>query len=274
MKLRASTVVVSVYGAFVVLFYLAQFRWHQAPLFHDVLTDARVHPFIHLGKLTPQVLGAWWAWQCARHHEAGSAARRTWGWMSAWLASWAAGQLCLAVYVVFVRTSPPVPSVGDGFFFLGYGFVIAALVGFVRAYRSSGFATGAAGPRESLVIAACLCAVFAVVGREVLLPIALAGTPLSERLVNVGYPAVDLVTLIPAAILLAITLRFRGGQVWRVWAALLAGIGFATGGDTLFADTSAQNAQLIGPLADLTFTLGYLLCAYGARLQYELVTVD
>jgi hypothetical protein len=273
MKTRASTWAVSIYGSVVVLFFLAQFRWHQAPLFRDVLTDARVHPFIHLAKLTPQVLGAWWAGKCAGHHEAGSAAQRTWRWMSAWLASWAVGQLGLATYAVVLHTAPPLPSVGDGFFFLGYGFVIVALFGFVRTYRASGFATGG-GPLESSIITAALCAIFAVVFTLVLLPIAVAPTPLTERLVNVGYPALDLVTLIPVAILLAITLRFRGGKVWRVWAALLAGIGFATGGDILFADTSPENVAMIGSLADLTFTLGYVLCAYGARLQLELVSPD
>ena len=270
---RASSLVMALYGAVVVVFFLAQFRWHAAPLFRDVLTTERVHPFIHLGKLVPQVLGAWWAGQCARHHEKGSPTRRNWAWMSAWLACWAAGQIGLASYVVFVHTPPPIPSVADGFFFLGYGFVVVALFGFVRAYRSSGFATGG-GARESTIITAVLCAIFAVVGFEVLLPIATGPTALGEKVVNLGYPAVDLVTAIPAAILLAITLRFRGGQVWRVWAALLAGIAFATGGDMLFADTSADYALAIGPIADLTFTLGYSLCAYGARLQYELVSTD
>jgi hypothetical protein len=30
----------------------------------------------------------------------------------------------------------------------------------------------------------------------------------------------------------------------------------------------------VGPLADLGFTLGYGLCAYGVRLQYDLVAGD
>jgi hypothetical protein len=275
MKARTSalsTWTVSIYASLVVVFYLAQFHWHDAPLFQGPLSDERVHPFIHLFKLAPQVLGAFWASRSAAHHEAGTAARRTWQWLSAWLACWAMGQLGLASYVL-AHAAPPVPSVGDGFFFLGYGFVIVALFGFVRTYRASGFATGG-GPRESAIITAALCALFGVVGYEVLWPLAFADSPWTERLVNLGYPALDLVTLIPAAILLAITLRFRGGQVWRVWAALLAGIGFATGGDILFADTSPANVHRIGPLADLTFTLGYLFCAYGARLQYELVSAS
>ncbi len=270
---RTSTRVVAAYVTFVTLFFLAQFEWHEASFFREVLTDPRVHPVIHLGKLVPQVLGAVWAGQCARHYGQGTAARRSWWMMSAWLGCWGAGQLGLAYYVVVVHAPPPVPSIADVFFFLGYGFVILALFGFVSAYRASGFATGG-GARESVSITVVLCAVFAVVGARVLLPIAVAPTALSERLVNVGYPAIDLVTLIPAAILLAITLRFRGGQVWTVWAALLAGIGFATGGDILFADTSPENAFSLGPLADLTFTVGYTLCAYGARLQHELVSAD
>jgi hypothetical protein len=116
--------------------------------------------------------------------------------------------------------------------------------------------------------------VFAVIGYATLVPIAMANAPFAERLVNVGYPLLDLVALIPTLVLLRITLRFRGGQVWRVWGVLLVGILCAMGGDVLFADTSSENAQKIGPLADLAFTLGYALCAYGARLQFELVARD
>src|SRR5437588_859196 len=47
-----------------------------------------------------------------------------------------------------------------------------------------------------------------------------ADAPLAKTL-NLVYPALDLVLLVPAIVLLRITSRFRGGAVWHIWLALL-----------------------------------------------------
>ncbi len=188
--------------------------------------------------------------------------------MSAWLGCWFLGQTVLAAYETVLDTQAPTPSLGDLFFIVGYGFVIAGLFTFAAAYRASGFAVGTL--REHLLVALGACIVFGTIGYVVLVPVATAPTPLGERLVSVGYPLLDLVTLIPALVLLRIAFGFRGGGVWRVWAALLTGILFATSGDIVFADLTPTHVEAIGPLADLLFILGYSFCAYGMRLQYEL----
>jgi hypothetical protein len=95
--------------------------------------------------------------------------------------------------------------------------------------------------------------------------------PLGERVLNVGYPVVDLLTLIPAAILLRITLAFRGGHVWRVWGAILAGIALTATADVAFADVSPAHVAAVGWMVDLFGILAYACCAYGTWLQFELV---
>jgi hypothetical protein len=255
-------------GAVAVLFLAEQFG-RTTPLFRDVLTRSRLGLLASFVKLAPQLLGSVFGARCAARYAKENPARRAWILMSAWLGCWFAGQLVLSSYDPVFGVPAPVPSLGDLFFAAGYAWVILGLFAFVNAYRRSGFAPGSA--REDALIALGACAVFALLGYVVLLPIAVAPTPIGERIVNVGYPVLDLATLIPALVLLRITISFRGGRVWRVWAALLAGILFATGGDIVFADLTPAHVDAIGPLADLLFILGYSFCAYGLRLQYELV---
>jgi hypothetical protein len=259
----------AVFVGVVTVLFLAQDLGRGTPLFTEVLTKSRVAVFASLAKLGPQLLGSIFAARCAQRYEKGNAARPAWFFLSLWLGFWFAGQTVLATYERVIGVPTPIPSLGDVFFTVGYGFVILALFSFVTAYRRSGFAAGSA--REDGLITLAACAAFGVVAYFILVPVALSPTPLGERIVNVGYPLLDLVTLIPALVLFRITVGFRGGQVWRVWAALLAGIVFATGGDIVFADLTPAHLEVIGPFADLFYVLGYSFCAYGMRLQYELV---
>ena len=271
-KARLASVVLAVWVTAVSSFFLAAQLGREAPLFTTLLTAARIAPFASFAKLAAQLLGCIFAARAARRHEAGGVVRTAWTWMSAWLGCWFAGQLVLAAYERILHVVPPLPSLGDGLFIAGYVFVIAALFRFASAYRASGFAVG--GARDHALVALAACAVFAALAYVILLPIALAPTPLGARLINVGYPLLDLGIFIPALVLLRITIRFRGGHVWRVWGALLVGIVFAAGGDLMFADVSQVNVAAIAPLADLFFILGYTFCAYGTWLQYELVSAE
>jgi hypothetical protein len=259
-----------VFVGIVTVLYLAQDFGRGTHLFTDVLTPSRVAFFGSVAKLGPQLLGCVYAARCAQHYGKGNAARRAWVLMSAWLGSWFAGQLVLVTYERILAVPAPIPSLGDVFFTAGSAFVIVALSTFIRAYRASGFAVGSAS--ELMLIAVGACAVFGVAAYVFLVPAALAPTPFAERLVNVGYPLLDLATLIPALVLLRIAVRFRGGRVWPAWGALLAGILFATGGDLVFSDFSPTDIPTLAPIADLLFILGYSFCAYGVKLQYELVT--
>jgi predicted Rdx family selenoprotein len=204
---------VLIYLGMLTAFFLAQQLGRQTHLFTDVLTPPRVLPFGSLAKLAPQFLGSVFAGLCAGRYEKGNSARRAWTLMSAWLGCWFLGQVVLSGYGNLLHRAAPIPSLGDVFFIAGYVFVIVALFAFISAYRASGFAVGST--RELVSIALGACAVFGVVGYEVLVAAATAKTPGAERLVTVGYPVLDLIALIPAIVLFRITIAFRGGQVWR-----------------------------------------------------------
>jgi hypothetical protein len=266
---RSSTVWLLVFAAVVSLFFLAQQFGRDTYLFAHVLTARRVAPFGELSKLVPQLLGSLYAARCAGRYEKKSAARLPWLLLSASFGAWFAGQIVLATYEVALQETPPAPSAADLFFTVGYALLIVALVRFASAYRASGFAVGSL--REHAAIALGACAVFAAIGSWLLIPRALTPSPLAGRIVDVGYPLLDLATLVPALVILRITIRFRGGEVWRVWGALLTGILFLMCADLVFSDASAAYLEQVAPITDLLSALGYAFCGYGARLQYEMV---
>jgi hypothetical protein len=252
-------------------FYVAQWLAKDAWLFQR-LTERGVRAIGAIGKSAPLVVGSVFAARCAPHYEAGSTIRRAWIAMSVWLGGFALGQLLLSIYPLLLRREAPIPSIADPMYFVGYVALLVALVLFVAAYRASGFPVGRLA--EHVAIGLGACALFGVVAYRMLLPIALAQTPLGERIVNVGYPLLDLVVLVPTLVLLRITVRFQGGRVWHVWAATLAGIVFFTCGDVLYADVSPEAQARLGPFVDLGFVLGFLFSGYGAVLQHELLTAD
>jgi hypothetical protein len=251
------------------VFFLAQQLGRGTHLFSEVLTAKVVDPFAALCKLCLQATGCVLAARCAARYEKGNPVRPAWLLVSLWIGAFFLGQAILSTYAILLGRPAPVPSAGDAFFLVGYGFITVGIVLFVRAYRASGFATGRI--RENLLLMLIAAVVFAVFAYRELVPIALAPTPFSERFINVGYPVLDLLLAIPTLVLLRIAMRFRGGRVWPVWAALLTGILCGAGGDMLFADISPENLKAVGPLVDLLFILSYLFIAYGAALQQRLL---
>jgi hypothetical protein len=214
-------------------------------------------------------LGSFYGLRVARRLERDNPARRSWSLLALWLASFAAGQLALSYYELKLHRLPPVPSVGDPPFLLGYVLLIAGGVGFLRAYRSTGFPIGSALEHGAIAVAAAV--VLSLVGTPLLAPIAAADAPFGERLVNLAYPVLDLVALVVSLVLLRVTLAFRGGKVWHVWAALNAGCIFMSAGDVLFGYLSSIKKETLLPYVDLTLLLGYLSAALAMVLQDELL---
>ena len=145
----------------------------------------------------------------------------------------AAGQLALSTYQVVLAVPTPLPSIGDPLFFVGYLMMIASTVVFINTYRATGFPIGS--DRQLLAIAVGAAAVFTVIGIPLLTPVAMAEDSLGKAIVNVGYPVLDFVALVPNLVLLRITFAFRGGRIWTVWAAILAGFVCFGAADILFS---------------------------------------
>jgi hypothetical protein len=222
-----------------------------------------------IGMLAPLVLGCAEAVGVVRRLERGNRARPAWVLLAGWLGAFAVGEAILGVSKYVLGLPPVTPSVGDAFFLIGYGMLIAAAVMFVRVTLTSGFPV--ATPREPWIITATATTVLAVAGWVVLAPIARAPRPAAEAVVAIAYPILDFVVLVPTALLVVLTARFRGGRLWVVWALILSGFIVLSVADVLFAYFDLAGIDWVEPLLGTTFIAGYTLTACGAAAQRRML---
>jgi hypothetical protein len=180
------------------------------------------------------------------------------------------GQASLAYYQLLLGTDAPFPSVGDLFFVASMLALLAALLVFLFAYREVGY-LGRAGVAlaTGVVSAALVGGVLAWLIR----PVVSEPAPVLERLLNVAYPVLDALLLVPSLILLQAVARMRGGRLWRVWALLLLGFCFIAAGDILFAYLTTLGLDALDPLLHLVFVCAYVLIAWGVFEQRRIVAV-
>ena len=223
----------------------------------------------NLSKLLFIGLAALGAVRSAARFEADNPMRGTWRMMSAGFLTFTAGQATLAVYQALLRLPSPFPSLADAFFVASYPFLLAALLKAIRAYGETGYPIGTA--RERLRTAGATVAVAALIGYPTLRPVVSVPAPPLEMFLNVAYPVLDLAVLVPVVILLRIAVRFRGGEVWKVWAGLLAGFLLMCVGDILFAYFTSMERESLDPLIHITYILSYAALARGAIGQRQLL---
>ncbi len=245
--------------------------WGVAPdsaLYGSLLTPRVLLALASLLKIAYLLAAALTSFACRDRLEPGNAARPAWALLSAGLFATLAGQLCLAPYQL-VAGETPFPSVADLFYLLAYPFLIAAFLVFLRAYHESGFSTSSLP--ERLAIAAGVAVVGGIFLVPMLRPVAAGGGEVLDRMLNVAYPMLDLVLLMPLALLLRAALRMRGSHVGAVWAALLLGFVFLTMGDLSFAYFTVLGKEHLDPYVHATFVLSYGLVAGGAHKQLLLL---
>jgi hypothetical protein len=255
--------------ALALLVAVARLVWPHAELLTAGVAPRLVRLTGSLGMLVPLAVGAAYAVGAARRFERGNRARPAWMLLAAWLSCFAVGEAILAFYVHVLGTEPPVPSVGDGFFVVGYLMLVAGLLWFARVYVTSGLPLGPA--YEAPLIAGATIALLGVVGALWLAPLARGSDWTAERCITLAYPVLDFVVLVPTAVLARVTSRFRGGRVWTVWGAILAGFVSLAAADTLFAHLDLAGAASLDPIEDVAFIVGYTLTAFGAARQYDLL---
>ncbi len=207
---------------------------------------------------------------CVRLLGKDNPARAAWTLFTVWFATFALGQSILTTYAIVLEKKAPIPCAGDLFFLFGTTMLIFGAIAFIRTYRASGFAPGR--PYEQALWASGAAVALAFVGHAVLSPIVAVPQSPGELVVNVGYPVLDFVALVPAVVLLQITLKFRGGRVWTVWATLLVGIASFTVADILFAYFASLGKESLDPLIEVMYVLGYFFAACGAGLQRQLLS--
>jgi hypothetical protein len=233
-------------------------------LYSQVLSPHLLLALASILKLVYLLAGAAWAFACRDRLEADNPARPAWFLLSLGLLSTLVGQLCLAPFQV-VRGETPFPTVADIFYVLGYPFLIAALLVLLHAYRESGLPVGSLA--ERLVTLGAVGVLAAVVAVPILRPVAATGGPLLERMLTVAYPVLDLILLLPLALLLRVALKLRGSHAGEVWVLILGGIVFLCAGDICFAYFQSLGEAHLDPFVHATFVLAYGLIAGGAHRQ-------
>jgi hypothetical protein len=239
----------------------------SSALYRDVLTAGVLLRLGALVKLLFLVRAALFAHKSATRLGSGNPARLPWRLLALGFLGFAAGQAVLTGYQMLQGVTP-VLSVADAAFMAGYPLLILGFFAFVRLYRAA-YPVGSLAGLAALGLGAA--ALFTAAGVKLLAPILGGGAPWLERAVNAGYPALDLVLLVPILLLLRITWGFRGGHVWRPWALLLTGGVFMSVGDVCFAYLALAGQQALDPVVHATFILGYFLCSEGTRAQYTLL---
>jgi hypothetical protein len=209
------------------------------------------------------------AHQVAASFDADNPARPAWRLLSIGLAGFLLGQSYLAFYQLALGLTSPYPSPADAAFIAAYPFQLAAFWRFISAYRESGFPVGSR--REHGILALATASAFAVIGFVVLKPVMAASSPPLEKALNFAYPTFDFLILIPLVILLRITVRFRGGRIWTVWAALLSGFVAMGAGDILYAYFATLGQGWLESLIDVLFILAYILVAEATLKQRDLL---
>jgi hypothetical protein len=174
------------------------------------------------------------------------------------------GQLILAFYQLVLHVPIAFPSPADLFFVVAYPLLVLALVDFLRAYEAAGLPTGRPGERRAIGAATAAIGLLAAV--QLLRPVLAAEGPAIEKALNLVYPTLDFVLLVPTVILLRLSLRF-GGPVRRIWLFLTLGFLFLCLGDVLFAYLETFGHLILDPLVDAMYVLSYGFVAGGALQQ-------
>jgi hypothetical protein len=261
----ALTVLVAV----IVAVLLARAAAPGSAVFEEPLSPRVVLGIGTLGKFLCLLVAAAVSTLIVGKFEPGTPSRTAWRMLSAGLIAMFLGQACFVFYQFVLGVEVPFPSLADVFFVVSYPLLIGALVMFLRACSASGFPIGPAS--ERVWLAAAVTVLCLAVGYPILMPLVRSpGEPL-ETLLNLLYPILDFLLFVPAVLLIRISLRFRGGAVWKVWATLLAGFVFLCAADTLFAYFSQLDRADLVDLVDATYLLAYGFLGLGVLYQRDLL---
>ncbi len=238
----------------------------------QVATPSRRLVVFAVVKLVGQLVGAWAALRCRRAFSRKDRMRRAWGLMAGGFGGLFLGQLSLAYYQVVAGVATPFPSVADLFFVPGVCAMVLALGNFALAQAKSGLAMATPAQLRRAVVAGLAVALLLSLGT--LVPIVVADRPWLERLLNLVYPALDLVMVVPVFALLRLSWALRGGTVFSVWALILAGAAALTVGDVAYAYFTTKGLTWLDPVLDLGLATGYLCLAWGVTKQAGVLVGD
>jgi len=247
------------------LVYIGRLAFASSPLYAAALGDGTLLRVGGCIKLMALVVAAAFAFRSIRLLGAGNPARLPWQLLAGGLAAFSVGQATL-LYFQLMHGATPFPSVADVAFVIAYPLLIAGVIAFIVAYARSGFPMGGTVLTFVILSVAVMAAAW-----PLLRPIVNGSDALLAKTLNIVYPALDLVLLVPVVVLLRITSRFRGGAVWHIWLALLAGFVFTALGDILFAYFSTLGFSRLDPAVHAMYLVAYGGLAAGAMVQRRLL---
>ncbi|HEV8582556.1 MAG TPA: hypothetical protein VGX68_26110 [Thermoanaerobaculia bacterium] len=247
---------------------LGKVLYPQAALYARILSPAALLWIGILAKLAFLAVACVVAARSAGEFEGRNPSRLAWRLLAAGLLGFVLGQATQALERLLAGAIPS-PSAADAFFGLGYPVLIFALVQFLRAYAATGFPIGSRAGHWLLGVA--VAAFLGLLGYSILIPVVWTPAPLLEKLVNVAYPAFDLILLALAVVLLRVSVRFRGGAVWKVWIFLLSGFILMCVADIFFAFFSGLGQTHLVDMADAMYVLAFGCIAAGVLAQRELL---
>jgi hypothetical protein len=214
-----------------------------------------------------------WVLSIRQRLEEDNPARLPWALLGCGLALLGTGEAIEAADVLLTGEPNAFPSWPDVVFVPAYPFLLLSFALFLRVYRvlsppEPGEATTDRLTAALLVMGGALAA----------FPVARTDTPWLERGTSLAYVGFDVLVVIVLLRLLRLTWRFRGGNLWKIWAGILAGFLFTSVADLLFAysqsraiDESAAGALEVA--VEVVFLLAYLAIARGTFEQRRILVV-
>jgi len=195
--------------------------------------------------------------------------RRPWLLFAVGFGLWSIGQAILVYYYVVLEDPTAFPSPADPFYVCASALIAVASFWFAVGAQRSGLPFGS--PMRfwtpGLVVIA-----FAAVGIHPLLaPVIRAGGAGPELFLNVYYPSIDLVAMIPCAVMVRVAFRFRGGRLIFTWLPITLGITAVLVSDILFSYTTALGMDAVRGVMDYLYYAGYVVLAHGILHQVAVV---
>jgi hypothetical protein len=240
----------------------------DSALYRDFLTPSAILFIAAPIKLLFLLVAAVYSSRSATSFDSANPVRTAWLLLAFGLWAYVVAQSVLAFYQLVLGRPAPFPSAADLFFLPATVLLAVSLFLFLKIYKSVGFEVAENFEVGIVLLFAfsLLAVFFLVVGR----PVLASEAPFAERALNIAYPVLDCILLVPAVLLLKMALSMRGGSLWKVWMALLVGFVFLAMGDILFAFFTTLGKSALDPLLDVAFAWSYILIARAVVTQHAL----
>jgi hypothetical protein len=192
--------------------------------------------------------------------------RKAWGWLAIGLVFWLLGQI-LGSYREMILQELPYGDISDVFWIVGYVPFVMGLVFLIRSFLKSELPIG--GKQSYLVIALVNIAFFVLLLWTVIWPEIKDPTkPFPEKLLDVAYPALDILLLALSAILFRISWTLRGGSLANTWLMLCLGITMTCIADLLLTHISELSTAY--RYLDFFYFSSYFCIAIAGSIQLRM----